>query len=117
MDFSFLNVLYRTTEMPPPEPWFAGSPLHYTYFGHAAAAAFGKLLLIDPAIQFNLAVALFAALLAVALLFAGWQLGGARAGLLACVLGLYLANLAGPAVLKRIGVWFTRSGPSPWPSA
>ena len=39
MDFSFLNALYRTTTLPPPEPWFAGSALHYTYFGHFLVAA------------------------------------------------------------------------------
>ncbi|KAA0250405.1 MAG: hypothetical protein EDX89_22810 [Acidobacteria bacterium] len=103
MDFAFLNALYRATEMPPPEPWFAGSPLHYTYFGHAAAAAFGKALLVDPGVMFNLAVALFAALLAAALLFAGSQLGGTRGGLFAVLLGLLLSNLSGPAVLHRLG--------------
>ena len=39
MDFSFLNTLYRTETLPPPEPWFAGSPLMYTYFGHYVVAA------------------------------------------------------------------------------
>ena len=29
--------------LPPPEPWFAGSILHYTWFGHFVAAALGKL--------------------------------------------------------------------------
>ena len=30
MDFSFLNALTRATTLPPPEPWFSGSTLHYT---------------------------------------------------------------------------------------
>ena len=43
MDFAFLNTLTRATSLPPPEPWFAGSILHYTWFGHFVAAALGKL--------------------------------------------------------------------------
>ncbi len=37
MDFSFLNTLLRATALPPPEPWLAGTPLSYTYFGHFVA--------------------------------------------------------------------------------
>ena len=62
MDFSFLNALTRATTLPPPEPWFAGSPLHYNYFGHYIVAALGKTLHLDPAITFNLGIALFGGL-------------------------------------------------------
>lgn len=102
MDFSFLNALYRATQVPPPEPWLAGSPLHYTYFGHFCAAALGKALGVEAGLQFNLAVAFFAALLAAGLLFAGAQLGGLRAGAWAVGLGLFAGNLAGvPELLAR----------------
>src|SRR5204862_2572281 len=64
MDFSFLNTLTRTTTLPPPEPWFAGSPLYYRYFGYYVSAALGKTLHIDPALTFNLGLALFAVMTA-----------------------------------------------------
>jgi len=96
MDFSFLNALYRSTHLPPPEPWFAGSPLSYTYFGHFLVAAVGKALAIHPALMFNLGIALVAALTAAALFAAGSALVGTwRAGAIAVALTLYTGNLSG----------------------
>ncbi len=37
MDFSFLNAFLRSPEWPPGEPWMAGMPLHYYYFGEVLA--------------------------------------------------------------------------------
>ncbi|HMA29615.1 MAG TPA: DUF2298 domain-containing protein, partial [Thermoanaerobaculia bacterium] len=97
MDFSFLNTLLRSTELPPPEPWLAGTPLSYTYFGHFLAAAAGKLLGIHPGILFNLAIAMTAALSASAILAAGAALGGRlRAGAVAVLLALFVAPPSGP---------------------
>ena len=95
MDFSFLNALYRSTVMPPPEPWFAGSPLIYTYFGHFAVAAVGKALAIQPALMFNLGIALMAGLTAAALFAAGTVLGRSwRVGATAALLTLFVGNLS-----------------------
>ncbi|HSB63226.1 MAG TPA: DUF2298 domain-containing protein, partial [Thermoanaerobaculia bacterium] len=97
MDFSFLNTLLRSTELPPPEPWLAGTALSYTYFGHFLAAAAGKLLGIHPGLLFNLAIAMTAALSASAILAAGAALGGRlRTGAVAVLLALYLALPSGP---------------------
>jgi len=97
MDFSFLNTLLRSTELPPPEPWLAGTTLSYTYFGHFLAAAAGKLLGIHPGLLFNLAIAMTAALAASAILAAGAALGGRlRTGAVAVFLALYLAPPSGP---------------------
>jgi YYY domain-containing protein len=97
MDFSFLNTLLRSTELPPPEPWLAGTTLSYTYFGHFLAAAAGKLLGIHPGLLFNLAMAMTAALAASAILAAGAALGGRlRTGAVAVFLALYLAPPSGP---------------------
>src|SRR5271169_5213818 len=97
MDFSFLNTLLRSTELPPPEPWLAGTPLSYTYFGHFLAAAAGKLLGIHPGILFNLAIAMTAALAASAILAAGAALGGRlRTGAVAVLLALVVAPPSGP---------------------
>lgn len=38
MDFGFVNAALRASAMPPPDPWWAGEPINYYYFGHAAAA-------------------------------------------------------------------------------
>ncbi len=43
MDFSFLTVLARTETLPPPDPWIAGFPLNYYYFGHFLVATLTKL--------------------------------------------------------------------------
>ena len=97
MDFSFLNTLLRATELPPPEPWLAGTTLSYTYFGHFVAAAAGKLLGIHAGLVFNLALAMTAALAASAILAAGAALGGRlRTGAVAVFLALFLAPPSGP---------------------
>jgi len=97
MDFSFLNALNRATTLPPPEPWFAGSALHYSYFGYYVAAALGKTLHLHPALTYNLAVGLVAALAAVAVFAAGAVLGKSwRVGLLAAFFTTLIGNLAGP---------------------
>ncbi|MCG6947857.1 MAG: DUF2298 domain-containing protein [Acidobacteria bacterium] len=38
MDFSFLNAFLRAPNWPTGEPWMAGMPLHYYYFGEVLAA-------------------------------------------------------------------------------
>jgi YYY domain-containing protein len=107
MDFAFLNTLTRTTSLPPPEPWFAGSVLHYTWFGHFAAAALGKLCGLHPGVTFNLAIALTGALV-VSGAFALGALAGRsrRVGVLAAVLVALVGNLAGP-----IELWWRHRGP------
>ena len=96
MDFSFLNALTRATTLPPPEPWFAGSPLQYNYFGHYMVAALGKTLHLDPAITFNLGIALFGGLTAAAAFAAGSAITFRwRTGLLAAFFVTLIGNLAG----------------------
>ncbi len=38
MDFAFMNAGVHAASMPPPDPWFAQSPINYYYFGHIVAA-------------------------------------------------------------------------------
>lgn len=96
MDFSFLNTLYRTTYLPPPEPWFAGSALHYSYFGYFMIASLGKALGIDPAVAYNLGIALIAGLTAAAVFAAGTMVSDRwGVGLLAAFLAVMVGNLAG----------------------
>jgi uncharacterized membrane protein/4-amino-4-deoxy-L-arabinose transferase-like glycosyltransferase len=65
MDFSFLNVLTRTATFPPPDPWISGFPLNYYYFGHYIVATLTRLTGIAPQFTYNLAFALFPALVIV----------------------------------------------------
>ncbi len=98
MDFAILNALDRASALPPPEPWFAGSPLHYTYFGHFIVAAWGKTLGIAPAFTFNVGIAAVALLLAAATFAAAVTLTGRpRTGVFAAGLTVLAGNLAGPA--------------------
>ncbi len=62
MDFSFLNVLVRTKTLPPTDPWISGFPLNYYYFGHYIVAMLTRLTATAPQIAYNLAFALFPAL-------------------------------------------------------
>ena len=103
MDFAFLNALLRSTALPPPEPWLAGTTLSYTYFGHYALAAAGKLLGIHPGLLFNLGIAGTASLTACGVLAAGALLGGRlRPGAVAVLLALFTAPPSGvrEAVLR-----------------
>jgi YYY domain-containing protein len=106
MDFSILNALMRTTTLPPPEPWFAGSPLYYSYFGYYVAASLGKLLHVHPALTYNLAVALVGGLAGSAVFAAGAAISGSwRTGLLAAFFAVLIGNLAGPGeALSRNGL-------------
>ncbi len=100
MDFSFLNAMYRSTFMPPPEPWFAGSPLHYSYFGYFLVAALGKTLNLDPAVAYNLGIALIAGLTASSVFAAATMMSDRwGVGLLASFLAVLIGNLAGPREL------------------
>ena len=96
MDFSFLNALTRATTLPPPEPWFSGSTLHYTYFGHYIVAVLGKVCHIHPGGTFNLGIALFGALTAMAAFALGCAISGRRGvGLLAAAFVVLIGNVAG----------------------
>ena len=102
MDFAILNSLLRSEILPPLEPWFSGTTLSYTYFGHFLVAAFAKALGVHPALAFNLGVAATAALTATGLFAAGSFLGGRlRTGAFAVLLGLGAGNLAGLVELAR----------------
>ena len=112
MDFAFLNTLLRATSLPPPEPWLAGTPLSYTYFGHFVVAALGKALAIFPGVLFNLGIAGVAALTAAGVLAAGAALGGRlRTGGVAVVLALFWAP---PSGVREAVARLSSSRPLDW---
>ncbi|MGH7856555.1 MAG: DUF2298 domain-containing protein, partial [Candidatus Binatia bacterium] len=100
MDFAILNACLRSASMPPADPWFAGAPLNYFYFGHALVAAFAQISGVPPAFAFNLAIATVGGLLSVAAFLVGRHLRGRiLAGAVAAFGVTLLGNLAGPRLL------------------
>jgi hypothetical protein len=96
MDFAFLNTLSRAVRLPPPEPWFAGATLHYSYFGHYVVAALGKVCHLHPGLTFNLGIALFGGLTAVAAFAVGCAISDRwHVGILAAVFATLMGNLSG----------------------
>src|SRR5439155_6211576 len=62
MDMALVNVVNRSEWFPPQDPWQAGTHVNYYYFGHYVVAFLVRVTGIDPAVGFNLGVALFYAL-------------------------------------------------------
>jgi len=62
MEFAFLNAILRTETFPPPDPWLSGFAISYYYFGYVMVAMLTRLSGLDPAVTFNLAIALLFAL-------------------------------------------------------
>jgi len=61
-DLAFINAILGTRFFPFDDPWLAGEPVHWYYFGHISVAALTKLTGIPSSIAFNLAAVSMAAL-------------------------------------------------------
>lgn len=64
MDFAILNAFMRAENLPPVDPWFAGSPLQYHSWGHYFMSVLGRAAGTPPAMLYNLAAAVTPALAA-----------------------------------------------------
>src|SRR5579875_1119512 len=62
MDEAFLSAIWRAPHLPPPDPWLSGYSINYYYFGHYLMALVAKTLGTQPAVAFNVSVALIFAL-------------------------------------------------------
>jgi len=60
MDLAFFNSLTRWSDMPPADPWMAGKPINYYYWGYMLAATVAKAAGVTPFVAYNLAIATFA---------------------------------------------------------
>jgi len=92
MDAAILAGIFRTDGLPPADPWLAGTPLNYYYFGFLPFAFAGRASACSLGLTFNLAVATVPALTvgcaaSLGWLLAGRPLGGVLAGLLAQLAG------------------------------
>lgn len=67
MDSTFLNFFVRNEQLPPQDPWAAGSAMSYYYLGIYFMAALIKLTNIPPSIGYNLAMAMLAGWIGAAL--------------------------------------------------
>ncbi len=67
MDSTFLNFFVRNEQLPPQDPWAAGSPMSYYYLGIYFMAALIKLTHIPPSVGYNLAMAMLAGWIGAAL--------------------------------------------------
>lgn len=93
MDAAVIGTLARAQTVPPDNPWFAGTPLNsYYYFGHLMTALLSRALFTPLEYAYNLALALFPALLfstlasLCAALTKSWR-GGAAAAFIVLLLG------------------------------
>ena len=111
MDFSFLNAFLRADAWPTAEPWMAGMPLHYYYFGEVLASFPILVAGTDPAVGYNLMSATIPALgacLLAALGLAMLRRAPVAAAALLPTAVLLTGNLAWPWLLAhaREGRWF-----------
>ena len=62
MEFAFINGVLRSNAFPPQDPWLSGYAISYYYFGYVMLGLLTRLTGVDPAVGFNLGVALWFAL-------------------------------------------------------
>jgi YYY domain-containing protein len=110
MDLSFLAAFVNAESWPPGEPWMAGQPLHYYYFGEVLAGFWVLLTGSGVAVGYNIAVAVIPALSTAVLASLALFLarGRFRAAILAPLLVVLTGNLAWPWLTEMAleGNWF-----------
>jgi YYY domain-containing protein len=65
MELAFLNGILRSETFPPQDPWLSGYAISYYYFGYLMVAMLTRLTGVSSAVAYNLAQALWFALIAV----------------------------------------------------
>jgi hypothetical protein len=112
MDMGFFAVLEKSQELPPQDPWFAGVPANYYWFGFLPYLALGRFSLAAPTLAYNLACATVPALTFLAAAAGGFLLVPSR---LAAWLAGALVQLTGTAaLLLRLGALFSPSFDAFW---
>ncbi len=115
MDAAVLGSLWRASAFPPVDPWFAGAPLDYYFFGAVPYAFLARAVGVPPGVAYNLVAATVPALAAGCAAAVGLLLGGRRWG---AVLAAVLAQLTGTAaVLVRPAMLAAPSSALFWASS
>lgn len=125
MDFSFLNAFAVADAWPTGEPWMAGKPLYYYYFGEVLSVFPILLTGCRTAVGYNLAAATVPALAAALLTAFGLIVARGRRGraLVMPLLVLLSGNLAWPWMLEKaqngrfFDLWWATSRVIPSPYA
>ena len=96
MDLSILNILIRSEHLPPPDPWFAGVPFAYYFFGQETIAVLTALSGLPTRFTYNLAFGFLGGVVlqGAFALASSWGLR-VRAGVAGAVFTLLIGNLAG----------------------
>jgi YYY domain-containing protein len=115
MDFMYLNAMLESPDYPPHDPWLAGEPASYYYFGYLQAGLLTGASGVAPSVGYNLSLAYtFAAsavgVAALSLALARWSLGrrARRFVVVAAVLGPLL--LLGVGSLSAAFEWAAAHG-------
>jgi YYY domain-containing protein len=124
MELAFLNAILRSPSFPPHDPWLAGYGISYYYFGYVMVAMLCRLSGVPAEIGFNLGVAMWFALTALATYGLAYDLlsrSGKRSALgwalLAPLFILILGNLEGfLEVLHAGGLFWTQMPGGQWQS-
>lgn len=94
MDFAFVNSILRSRFFPPTDPWLAGHPINYYYFGHYFTAFLVKFSFLSPSLVFNLMSVLVIILSGQGLFSIGsWLTGNFGGGWLSCFFAVLSGNL------------------------
>ena len=112
MDFTFLHSLINTQSLPAPDLWLTGFGMPYYYFGYLIQSLPAKIVPLDPAVAYNLAVTTVLALSAVGafgIMAALVRLIGApyRAAIVAGALAAFALTIMGnlEALFELIATW------------
>ncbi|HEY7030389.1 MAG TPA: DUF2298 domain-containing protein [Thermomicrobiales bacterium] len=99
MDIAFLSASARTTDLPPPDPWFAGETINYYYLGYFVHGSVARMADVPTWVAFNLALATTVAMTitgAAGVAFnAGRSLLGRNGALAVGVLAAFLVAVSG----------------------
>ena len=83
MELAFLNASFRNPTYPPMDPWLSGYSISYYYFGYVMTALLCQLAGVATSVGFNLMIATLFALTVTGAFSVGYNMVGARAGVVA----------------------------------
>ena len=98
MEFAFINGVLRSNAFPPQDPWLSGYAISYYYFGYVMFGLLIRLTGVDPAVGFNLGVALWFALTLIGAFGVAYDL--------AALARREASRQAGPLIVGGLGALF-----------